>query len=429
MSTDLQPSAFEDAIGADAVVASTPADMIDGVAPRLVVHPRSSTEVSTVLKIAHEHGLTVVPRGLGRHLGLGNPPRRVDVVVSLEHMNRVLSYEPADMTVRAEAGCPLVALGAALFEGRQWLPLDPPHTPSTTVGGALATNLSGPLRASQGTARDLLIGIRTVGADGVLVSGGGKVVKNVAGYDLPKMHVGALGTLGIIVDATFKVRPRPQSEEALEVACTSAEHAAALALELRDAWPPFWVQIANDAGPPDSWRIVAGAGGCREDVRAAIETYRDIAARNNALSRPVAGATEVRHQLANASAHPGNVVLRLATLPTDVGTWMHTVETQAARIGTSPRFHADPVSGVVRAGFHPDATQHLGEILEAARPELERNGGSLVLERATPSQKQLLAEYGDVWGDPGPGLPLMRGLKEAFDPAATLAPGRYVGGL
>src|SRR5581483_5032917 len=140
-------------------------------------------------------------------------------------------------------GCPLAALGRVLAGAGQWLPLDPPRADATTVGGLVAADLSGPLRASQGRVRDLLLGIRTIGADGALVAGGGRVVKNVAGYDLPKLHVGALGTVGVIVEATFKVRPRPACEEAVVLACPQVRAAADAALAVRDAAEPLWLEI------------------------------------------------------------------------------------------------------------------------------------------------------------------------------------------
>ncbi len=429
MSQSLRTSPFEEAVGAEYVAEATAGDAIDGVAPRWVVEPGSVKEVVEVLKVAHQRDLTVIGRGLGRHLTLGNPPRRADVIVSLGRMNRVLAYEPADMTVRVQAGCSLVALGSALHENDQWLPLDPPRAPRTTIGGVLATNLAGPLRASQGTARDLLIGIRTVGPDGTVVSGGGKVVKNVAGYDLPKAHVGALGTLGIIVDATFKVRPRPQHEGALEISCSDGAYAAGLALELRDTCEPFWLQIANDGAPPKPWRVIVGAGGRHEEVVAAVESYRATAEARGALSRTVPNAAEVRRDLADASAQLAHVVLKAATLATRVGAWLDVLETAAVRVGATPRFHADLVCGVIRMSIDSGSAENLGELVAELRPRFEDEGGSLIVERATSTQKEGLSEVGGVWGDPGPGLSLMRGLKEAFDPAGRLAPGRYVGGL
>lgn len=424
-----ETTAFEDAVGREYVAEGTPDDGVDGVTPRWVVHPGSVREVAVVMEVAHRHGLSILTRGRGRHLTIGNPPERADAIVSLERVDRILSHEPADMTVRVQAGCTLTTLDATLVEHGQWLPLDPPFAPHTTIGGLLAANLSGPLRASQGTVRDLLIGIRTVGHDGTIVAAGGRVVKNVAGYDLPKMHVGALGTLGTIVDATFKIRPRPPHEAALEISCDDARHAARLALALRDAAEPLWLQVANDGGPPNAWRILAGAGGRPEDVATALERYRVIAEEDGALTRPVPDAPPLRRALADAWAPRDEVVLRAATVPTQVGHWLDSMESASARIGAFPRFHADVTSGVLRASIGLDSIGSLDELVAEVRPEIERTGGSLVVERATAAVKEQLARVGDVWGDPGPGLPLMRELKQAFDPAARLAPGRYVGGL
>lgn len=429
MSAGLPTNPFAEAVRAERVAEATSADAVDGILPEWVVAPESADEVAATLGVARRRGLSVVSRGLGRHMTLGNPPRRVDVILSLERMNRILAYEPADMTVRVEAGCSLRALAATLSEGHQWLPLDPPHAEETTVGGVLATNLSGPLRASQGTARDLLIGIRTVGPDGTIVSGGGKVVKNVAGYDLPKMHIGALGTLGVILDATFKVRPRPQDEGALEITCESETQAAHLCLQLRDASEPLWLQITNDADSPKDWRVLAGAGGRREDVTTALERYRQLSEAIGARARPVPNAPRIRQQIADASAHGEDIVLRAATLPTRIGDVLTDILRETDRIGTVPRLHADPICGVLRVGLDANASEHLAAWVTGLRPKLEREGGSLVVERASAAQKKRLLEAGDVWGEPGPALSLMRGLKEAFDPSTLFAPGRFVGGL
>ncbi|MDG2308435.1 MAG: FAD-binding oxidoreductase [Candidatus Binatia bacterium] len=425
MSGSTGTSPFEDAVGAAHVTEAAPTDAIDGVMPRWVVETATAAEVAVVMKIAHDHGLSVVARGLGRHLTLGNAPRTVDVVLSLSRMNRVLSYEPADMTVQVEAGCSLLALGVVLFESSQWLPLDPPFVPQTTVGGLLATNLTGPLRASQGSARDLLIGIRTVAPDGTIVAGGGRVVKNVAGYDLPKMHIGALGTLGIIVEATFKVRPRPHEERALEITCKDPAEAATMALEMRDACEPFWLHLGNQGDA--AWTIVAGAGGRSEEVTAALASYRRIAEARGATMRDVSNAAETRHHLADSSAEADRNVLRISTLPTRVGARLVSLEAAATRLGAAPAFHCDIACGIIRMSI--DAAAHLADLVAEARPTIERDGGCLVVERANAADKQTLSEIGGVWGDAGSGLPLMRGLKEAFDPTALLSPGRFVGGI
>jgi glycolate oxidase FAD binding subunit len=320
------------------------------------------------------------------------------------------------MTVTVEAGSPLAVLGAALAAAGQWLPLDPPLAAGTTVGGLLAANLSGPLRATQGTARDLLLGIRVVGAGGALVSGGGRVVKNVAGYDLPKLHVGALGTLGVIVEATFKVRPRPAREEALAVHCRDAADAAALASVLVDlAAAPLWVEID---GPHDGGAVVsAGVAGIAEEVAHARDAVRDAATGREV--RAVEDAAALRARLTDLHGGPSAAVLRIGVLPREVGA----VLADLLGAGVPLRFGAHAANGVVRAAVRDAAA--VAPLVRRLRPPLEARGGSLVVERAAPAVKRTL----DVWGDPGPGLALMRGVKAALDPAGVFSRGRFVGGI
>src|SRR5207237_186710 len=226
----------------------------------------------------------LIASGRGAHLDVGAPPRRLDVLVRLDRLARVLDHQAHDMTVTVEAGCPLALVAETLARSGQWLPLDPPRREATTVGGLLAANLAGPLRASQGRPRDLLIGIRVVGADGALVAGGGRVVKNVAGYDLPKLHVGALGTLGVIVDATFKVRPRPACEEAVVIAARSVEAAAETALGvMASEVAPLWLEVggpgALSVGPGDGAAVVFGAAGiAAEGARETQPRLRPVSA-------------------------------------------------------------------------------------------------------------------------------------------------------
>ena len=183
----------------------------------------------------------------------------------LDRLDRILDHQAADMTVTVESGCPLTTLQDELASAGQWLPLDPPRPERTTVGGLVAANLGGPLRASQGGVRDLLLGLHLVGAGGTLIRGGGRVVKNVAGYDLPKLHVGALGSVGVVVQATFKVRPRPEREAAVVIGCRTGPEAADAALAVRDAIDPLWIEVAGAGGlpdgPGDGAAVAVGLGG------------------------------------------------------------------------------------------------------------------------------------------------------------------------
>jgi glycolate oxidase FAD binding subunit len=421
-------SRWGELVGAEHVSRGGPRDAVDGVVPAWIVRPGGVAEVQACVREAAAEGAALVASGLGAHLDLGVPPSRLGVVLKLDRLARVVDHQAGDMTVTVEAGCPLGVLAGALSASGQWLPLDPPRPGSTTAGGLVAANLSGPLRASQGRVRDLLIGIRTVGADGALVSGGGRVVKNVAGYDLPKLHVGALGTAGVIVEATFKVRPRPGREEAVVIACRSVEAAgeAALAVMAADA-PPFWLELAGPGGlpegPGDGAAVVVGLAGIPEEVEQGRARVMELARARGLGALVVPDGAGLRTRLADFSVEPATAVLRAGVLATEVGRTIASATARGRTSGVALRCLADVASGVVRIVV-PRADA-VAPLVAAFRAELEARGGSLVVERAGPALKADL----DVWGDVGPGLGLMRRVKAAFDPAGILAPGRFVGGL
>ena len=185
---------------------------IDGIDPQAVVLPRSTHEIQEVLGYAADRELSVITAGGGTKLGIGNPPEGVDLILSTSRLDQVLEYEPADLTVTVEAGIRLAALQAKLAEHGQYFPLDPPYADRCTIGGITATNASGPSRLRFGSARDLVLGMRVVQSSGTVVKSGGKVVKNVAGYDLNKLYLGSFGTLGILTEISLKLQPLPEIE-------------------------------------------------------------------------------------------------------------------------------------------------------------------------------------------------------------------------
>ncbi len=418
---------WADIVGGAHVARGSASEAVDGVVPPLVVRPGSVDEVRACVAAAATSRAALVASGLGAHLDVGGPPSRLDVLLKLDRLSRVLDHQAGDMTVTVEAGCPLGELAHALAVAGQWLPLDPSRPATTSIGGLIAADLSGPLRASQGRVRDLLLGIRVVGADGALVSGGGRVVKNVAGYDLPKLHVGALGTVGVIVEATFKVRPRPAREEAVRLATTSPREAVDIALTLLDdpQVVPYWLEVVGSGvlNGDGAGTVVVGVAGIPEEVAHARERVLETARARGVDAVTVADGEALRLRHGAFPGEPVAAVLRASTLPTDVGDFMERAESSARKADAQMRATAHAANGVVRlAVAQPDA---VASLVAALRPALEARGGSFVVERASPSVKASL----DVWGDAGPGLPLMRRLKEAFDPAGILAPGRFVGGL
>lgn len=221
---------------------------IDGVLPGQRETPGSPEALAAILAAANSDGRAVAPIGGGTQLALGMPPRTVDIALDTTGLDRVVEYEPADLTVTVEAGMRFDALQKLLGEQGQFLALDPPAVEGATIGGLIATNASGPLRFSSGTARDLVIGCRVANADGVLTRAGGRVVKNVAGYDLDKLYIGSLGVLGVLVELSFKLAPLPPATGSVVGAFGSALGAReALREVVRSPLTPLAVELVSPA--------------------------------------------------------------------------------------------------------------------------------------------------------------------------------------
>ena len=257
-------------------------------------------------------------------------------------MSGIVSYEPADMTVTVHGDCPMDGLTAALAEQGQWLPIDVALPARTTVADLIGENLSGPLRASQGTVRDYLIGLRWHDRDGTLISSGGRVVKNVAGYDLAKMHIGARGAFGEIVEATFKVRPKPAHEVTVTFECESRGEAAAAALAVRDLVEPAWCVVVCDARRT---RVMVGVMGSERVVKAQAEAvmgrWQGTREEDGAL---------VRANLGTAPTGSAGRVRTTAMLPREVGDYLDSTNGSPA----ASMVLADVMSGVVTVFSAPD---------------------------------------------------------------------------
>src|SRR5438445_3299441 len=214
---------------------ATATDAVSGVQPKLVVEPGTERELAEILRLSNEAGLAVIPRGGGTKIEWGNSPGRADLILSTSRLAKIIEHAWADLTVSVEAGCTIQKLQEALAQHGQRLALDPLWPGRATIGGVLSANDSGALRLRFGALRDLIIGVTIALPDGTLASSGGKVVKNVAGYDLPKLVTGALGTLGVITRAVFRLHPLPRSKRACSITAANAEEAQRIVLAIQDS--------------------------------------------------------------------------------------------------------------------------------------------------------------------------------------------------
>ena len=401
----------------------TAGDAIAGVLPRAAYAPETIQECAELMAMAARERLRLGFVGGGTALALGAPPTGLDAVVRTERLARIIEHAPADQVVIVEAGLPLAALQAQLAAHGQRLALDPPRPDRATIGGLVATAGFGPLRARYGAIRDLIIGVTLVLADGTVARGGGKVVKNVAGFDLPKVACGSLGTLGLVAAAAFRLHPLPEAVHTVMMPGVRPEQVVALIAAARDAQlePTCAVAVtatgAGDAtgaaGRFDLGVRFEGFGqGVAQQVARLVEIAKAAGAPGEPLSEDAAAAIWRRHDAVRTA---GPLRVRAAALPTR----FPEVAAQLAGLGPLAWY---ATLGVGFAGGDADPAA-VAPALTAARAALVAGGGSLVIEEA-PAGLGI-----DPWGPPPPSLAIMQRLKRRFDPDGRLNPGRFVGGL
>jgi glycolate oxidase FAD binding subunit len=375
-------------------MAALRSDDIAGVTPREVVTPESAAQVADVLRSTTG---TVVPVGAGTKTGWAAPPTSCDLLLRTTALDRVVEHVPGDLVVVAEAGVPLTTLQAQLAEHHQMLALDPPE-PGATLGGIVGANASGPRRLRYCTVRDLLIGVTVVLADGTTARAGGKVVKNVAGYDLGKLYTGAHGALGVLVSTTWRLHPLPAAAGTVVVPVTDAAEAGRLANRLaRSTLTPTAVELRWDGGAGELVVLF-------ESIPASVD------AQSAAAIELLGGGERVSEPPSWFGVRPaGGVVLRLAYEP-------HALPRVLSALPKGSSGTASACTGVAYISVPTDTD------LAALRAEIAPyDGSAVVLEAAGRSV--------DHWGPVPDSFGLMTRVKDQFDPGRRLSPGRLLGGL
>lgn len=391
-------------------------DIVAGVPARYVASPSTTEQVSEVLRLATEHDLRVVARGARTKLDWGAAPTGVDLILDTTRISGVVEHAAGDLVVVVRAGTPVGSLQATLADSGQQLALDVAHD-AATVGGAVATNTSGPRRMLYGTLRDLLIGITFVRADGVVAKAGGKVVKNVAGYDFGKLLIGSYGTLGVVTQAAFRLHPLPLARRVLSAEVGEAEEAGRMAAEMAGSQVvPSAVEVDQPVDGPVTVAVLIE--GTEEGVsgRAAVTAQLLGTGVCDGSPPPWFG----RYPF-DASAEVGlKLTTEIAGLPKLLTAVRHAADRHGVSIGV--RGSATGVLyAALRASTEPAA---VAAVVEDLRVAAGSYGGSVVVLTAPAAARNAL----DLWGQV-PGLDLMRRLKDQLDPDHRLAPGRFVGGI
>ena len=402
-------------------------DAVDGVQPSFVAEPGSVEELSALMKFANDEGLAVSPRGGGTSTSLGNPPAVLDLVVSTARMNEVIEHVPGDQVVRVEAGLRFQDLQERLAGSNQMLAVDPPERGAgATVGGIVASNSSGPRRYRYGTIRDLIIGITVVLPDGTVAKAGGKVVKNVAGYDLGKLFTGSLGTLGVIANANFRLHPLPEAARtvSVELGDTAAAGQAVQAV-MHSQLVPSAVELHWGEGPKLLTVLLEGITPAAEAQAEEAEFLLRGFGKTRTLSDEE--VDDLGPYAPPGSPDSGEeVALKMAFPPAELTGVLDSTLGACSRRGLdAPRITGQAGIGVLYVGLSGGDEDGRVAVAEELREIWVRRGGSVVVREAPVSFKRRV----EAWGPLGTRLELTRRVKEKFDPRGIMNPGRFVGGI
>ena len=416
----------------------------EGSAVPVLVAPASDAQMAEVLARASQEGWRVRPAGLCS-LPLGAVESSADIILSTRNLKAMVSYEPADLTFTAQAGLPWTDLQRATGENGQWLPLDPPGVRSGTLGGVVATGLSGPLHQSFGAPKDHVLGLTLVSGDGRILNWGGRVVKNVAGFDITRLTVGSWGSLGVVAAVSARLFPLAQSDLTIVLSGPSAEHLLPIAQSMAlSTIPLVAVELLDPIQLPPSGteaggaekeraglalRFLASEVQAREvEERILKEVALEAVGRKGSVFSLWNAESGAFHQALEGWEAGAELRIRMSLLPSRMDTLLSEARTLGEGILTRPRVSAHVGWGVLRVSFSEapgteEAVSELVDRLRSLRASLTSAGGALEVSRGPKALHERLGP---------PGLDhavarLIRGLRAEFDPAGILSPGRPVG--
>ena len=401
---------------------------VDGVHPCLICSPANAEEVSAALRVCSETDAAVTPWGGGTAVKIGNLPERVEVIIGLSKLNHVVEHDHANLTATVQSGITLAAMEEITGGARQFVPFDVPNPQRSTLGGIAAANLNGARRVCYGSVRDLVIGMKVALPTGEHIKAGGKVVKNVAGYDMCKLFVGSLGTLGIITELTLRLTPLPEAEASLAVSGSLLQLSEFSGEILDSVLLPsavvLWKRETSSGSeePQLGWQMAVRVEGFAEHVGRHLRDLQLMAERLG-LSTAAYSATAHEKLWAGICDFPllGHQLVFSVTVPRSaVADLLHGVQDWDVT-DSSPAVVADMAAGAIRIGSNQ--TKLAAARFAQLRSKAAQHKGHVVLVDAPTDLKRNL----DIWGPTPAAFFLMRRIKQQFDPHRLVNPGRFVG--
>lgn len=463
MASTAVSSRLSDIAGASHVV-TDPAKLatyqIDGHAPSAIVRPGSAEEIAEIVKFAATEKLAIVPTGARTKVAMGLPPAKYDLALDMTRLDRVAAYDPADLTLGVEPGIPLQRLAGVLAGNRQFLPLAVPFLNRATVGGTIASGVDSPLRQFYGTARDYVLGMEFITGDGARAKSGGRVVKNVSGYDLHKLFIGSAGTLGIITRINFRTFPLPAATRAFVAICESAERALDLRRRVAQSpLRPLTVEILSprtvelfsseiaariEPGPmpvdrlaTNQWAFTASFAGNEKTLERCVRDLSQMAEQSGAAGVAVFGEDKIPGAFSRQrefipialESSAATTIVKLSVLPAQMKEILAAIA-RAAEASELPWAALVRGVGVGYVALLPhtrdeDSRSRVARATEEICAACARLGGNAAIPYCPAEWKVSLPVRGSERSD----FPLMQKLKRVFDPNGILSPGRFAGGL
>ena len=412
--------------------------LIDGFGPMPVLQPASVAELAQHVRSAATEEKAVYPLGGRTMLGIGQSPESVGLGIDTCKLNQVIDYPARDMTITVQTGITVARLQATLAPENQRLPIDVPNADKATLGGILATNASGPRRLGYGTLRDYVLGINAVNDEGHEIKAGGRVVKNVAGYDLCKLFVGSLGTLGIITQVTLKLRPLAEENALITLGCNKDELEPVLGILHESRTCPVCLELLNASAarkvfsearlptPEAAWILIVGFESNAQAMEWQVQQLvRDVKGKCTLDARLGWTATALWQALANFPSLAGASGPQLTFKANLLSSGTASFCTQVDAMPERPMIQAHAGNGIVVGHMATESKERAASLTQSLRSLASPFQGSVVVLDCPPEWKKAV----NVWGPPRPDVALMREVKNKLDPRNLFNPDRFVGGI